>query len=171
MDFDKVELLKWSDIKSKTMNTRDYLEFIQSKKSALKNHDDYQPKAEIIQKTQELLSKTAKYFRVLAIGAEWCGDCSKNVPRMVKIIEAINNPKMEFKILYGVMVNPLKKREGHTWHEKRSPPEAVNPKFDLKAIPTFFFFIDEVYVGRVIEEPQRFETFEEELLHALESNL
>ena len=46
-----------------------------------------------------------------------------------------------------------------------------NPfSLQLEKIPTFYFFIDEKYVGRIVERPIKFSTLEEELLYILEEH-
>ena len=167
----KTEILIWSDIRSKTLGTDEYLDKIKEKKLPLRSYNLYTPKPEIIEKIKEKLSKLSVGLKVLAIGADWCPDCNINVPRMIKVVEALDKNKVDFQILYGVMVNALRKSGDITWHKKHSPPEAVEPKFNLEKIPTFFFFIDGKYIGRVVERPTKFPTLEEELLNVLEENL
>ena len=77
---------------------------------------------------------------------------------------------VELHILYGIMVNALHKPGETPWHKTRSPPEATNPKFDLKAIPTFYFFNkNNEYLGQIIEHPK--ETIEEDTLEILKEQL
>ena len=91
---------------------------------------------------------------------------------MVKIIKSIDSGKIEFRILYGIIINALHKPGEIIWHKKRSPPEATNPKFDLKAIPTFYFFNK---AGRLLdvitENPKVDSTLEEDFLEILETKL
>ena len=165
----KAEILIWSDLKSKTMSINDYKKkFFDKKRELFQNYEDYGPKKETIEKIKELLSKTEKNAKILAIGAEWCPDCSQNIPRMVKIIENFENANIDFQILYGVKVNAFKKKGESLWHKRKSPPEATSPKFNLMAIPTFFLFINDKYKGRIVEKPKEFSTLEEELLNILQ---
>ncbi len=164
----ELENLKWSDIKSQTMTIKEYLETLENKHGTYENYGNYIPKAEIIEKIKKKLFSIENNLKILAIGASWCPDCSKNVPRMIKILEKISLDKIHLEILYGVMVNALRKRGDPYWHKTRSPPEAMNPKFNLEKIPTFFFFLDDKYIGRVVERPIKFPTLEEEILHIIE---
>jgi hypothetical protein len=108
----------------------------------------------------------------VALGADWCPDCSVNVPKMIKIVKSIDISKIELEILYGVMVNALHKPGETIWHKKRSPPEAVDPKFDLSKIPTFYFFdANGNYLGVIVENPKYGSTLEEDTLEILEKNL
>jgi hypothetical protein len=54
---------------------------------------------------------------------------------MIKIQKSMKNEDVDFKILYGIMVNALHKPGETIWHKKRSPPEAVKAIFDLKKNP------------------------------------
>jgi hypothetical protein len=135
------------------------------------NYKTYKPKQEILRMINEFLINKGESLRIVALGADWCPDCSKNVPRMIKIVKALNSGSIEFKILYGIMVNALHKPNETIWHKTRSPPEAVDPKFDLKAIPTFYFFNkDNSYIGMIKENPQ-VGALEDDILYILENNL
>ena len=46
------------------------------------------------------------------------------------------------------------------------PPEAVDPKFNLSAVPTFYFFNGEgKFLGKIIERPTK--SLEEDILDIL----
>jgi hypothetical protein len=78
----------------------------------------------------------------------------------------------EVKVLYGIMKNALHKPGETIWHKKRSPPEATDPKFDLGAIPTFYFFNKSgKYLGEIVENPKDQSTLEEDILQIIEKNL
>ena len=153
------------------MNIEEYLGYIQNEKELKKNYKKYKPNHEVIKKIDQFLSDHDEELRILAIGAKWCHDCALQVPRMVKIIQSIDNAKIDLEILYGVKVNALHKKGEMIWHKKHSPPEAVDPKFNLTAIPTFFLFIDDKYIGRVVEGPQKFDTLEEDLLYIIKNSI
>jgi len=163
----KVEGLKWADIRSKTMKGRNYLDHIRDKTSVYANYTDYTPKIDVMRQIQELITVNNKRVNILAIGAEWCKDCALNVPRMLKIIEAVQSSNINLEVIYGVMVNALKKKGDLYWHKEKSPFEATDPRFGLTAIPTFYVFIDGEYFGRIVEGPENFDTLEEELLNSL----
>jgi len=82
----------------------------------------------------------------------------------------MKNKHIEFRILYGIMVNALHKPGEIIWHKKHSPPEAIDPRFELKAIPTFYFFNKhKELIGIIKEHPK--ETIEEDMLEILEKSL
>ncbi|MHA2288635.1 MAG: thioredoxin family protein, partial [Promethearchaeota archaeon] len=133
------------------------------------NYKVYEPKADILKEISKLLKSKNEQLKIIAFGADWCPDCHKNVPRMIKLVKRLKTDKIELHILYGIMVNALHKPGESIWHKTRSPPEAVNPNFDLKAIPTFYFFNKKgEYLGRIIEHPK--ETIEKDTLKIIKEN-
>jgi len=161
--------LKWKDIISSTMTPNEYMEEFSDKIAF--NYKSYYPKKEVLQEITQLLVTRNEKLKIAVLGAEWCPDCNKNVPRMIKIIRSLENLDIEFKILYGIMVNALHKPDEPLWHKTRSPPEAVDPKFNLKAIPTFYFFNSSgKLLDIIIENPKPQLTLEEEFLAILKKN-
>ena len=167
----KTTILRWSDIQSETIPTDEYFEFLKKKEELWGNYEAYEPKEDVLKKISEILSDPDKKVKILAIGAEWCHDCAKQLPRMTKIVRELGGA-IDFQVLYGLKVDALKKAKGKIkWHEEHSPPEANDPKFDVKAIPTIYIFVEDEYVHRLVEGPERFPTLEEELLNILEKKL
>ena len=155
--------LTWKDIISPTMTAEEYMEQFGDKIEL--NYKAYEPKNEILEELEQLLKSKNENLKILVLGAEWCPDCDKNVPRMIKIIRKMKEVKIEFKILYGIMVNALHKQDDTLWHKARSPPEAVDSKFDLKAIPTFYLFNSSgTLLDVIVENPKNNSTLEEEML-------
>ena len=158
--------LTWNDIASPTMTPDEYIEQYGDKIGL--NYKSYEPKKDVLNEIANLLSSKNKKINIVVLGADWCPDCSKNIPRMIKIIKNLNNAAVDFKILYGIMVNALHKPDEPLWHKTRSPPEAVDPKFDLKAIPTFYFFNSfGKLIDVIIENPKQDSSLEEEFLSIL----
>ena len=161
---------KWSDLVSPTMTPEEYLKIFGDK--VKKVYKNYKPKSNVIEKARNLLKNKKEKLKVVALGAEWCPDCNRNVPSMIKIVEDIKSENIEFCILYGIMVEGLHKSGRKIWHKTRSPPEATDPKFDLKAIPTFYFFNNSgEYLDVIVENPGYQSTLEEDILKILEKNL
>lgn len=160
--------LTWKEILSPTMTLDEYMNQYEEKIAF--NYKTYEPKKEILQEIAQLLISRNEKIKIVVLGAEWCPDCNKNIPRMIKIINNLKNVEIDLKILYGIMVNALHKPDEPLWHKTRSPPEAVNPKFDLKAIPTFYFFNKKGnYLGQIQENPQK--TIEEDTLDIIKGNI
>jgi len=164
--------IHWSDIQSETMTPEEYLDKYNHKTLIVKNYEEYNPKIEIIEEIKKILKEKNESFKILVIGADWCPDCSVNTPRMVQLRNTINKRIIELKILYGVKVNALRKQGEILWHPSQSPPEAIDPKFDLKKIPTIYFFNKEgKYLARIIENPELDSTLEEDMLKILKKKL
>ncbi|MFX1380259.1 MAG: thioredoxin family protein [Promethearchaeota archaeon] len=162
--------LKWDDIISPTLNPNEFLETYGEK--VKKVYENYKPKSDILEKIKNLLKSKEEKLRIIALGADWCPDCSRNVPHMIKIAKDVKTEDIELKILYGIRTNALHKTRGTKWHEKRSPPEATDPRFDLKAIPTFYFFNKSgEYLGVIVENPEYDSTIEEDIYKILKGNL
>ena len=162
--------LKWNDLVSPTMSPDEYLKEFRDKIAY--NYKTYEPKTVVLEEIKELLKSKKESLKIVALGADWCPDCHKNVPRMIKIVKLMKSKDVIFHILYGIMVNALHKPGETTWHKKRSPLEATDPKFDLKAIPTFYFFNDTgEFIGIIVENPKWTSTLEEDILEILKKNL
>lgn len=162
--------LKWNDLISPTMTPDKYLEIYGDK--LRKVYESYEPKSEIIEKIKKFLKSKQEKLKIVALGADWCPDCLRNIPRMIKLAKDINTKDVSLKILYGIIVNALHKPGETIWHKKRSPPEATDSKFALKAIPTFYFFNDAGdYIGVIVENPKWSSTLEEDILEILVKNL
>jgi len=162
--------LKWSDLVSPTMTPEEYLKIYGDHIKRV--YENYEPKSDVLDKIKGILKNKNEKLKIVALGADWCPDCSRNVPRMIKIVREIKSEDVDMRILYGIIVNALHKPGETIWHKKRSPPEATDPKFELKAIPTFYFF-NEVgeYLGVIVENPDYHSTLEEDILKILKSNL
>ena len=143
--------LKWGDLVLPTMKPDDYLKEYEEKIAL--NYKTYEPKLDILEKINNLLNEKKETLKIVALGADWCPDCTRNVPRMIKIMKLMKNKDENFKILY-------------------SPPEAVKTHFNLKRLPTFCFF-NEIgdLLGIIVENPKNSSTLEEDLLEILEDKL
>ncbi|MCK4370822.1 MAG: thioredoxin family protein [Candidatus Lokiarchaeota archaeon] len=162
--------LKWSDLVSPTMTPDEYLKIYGDKIKRV--YESYEPKSDTLNDIKNLLKNKKEKLKIIALGADWCPDCSRNVPRMIKIVKFLNTEEVGLQILYGIMVNALHKPGETIWHKNRSPPEANDPKFDLKAIPSFYFFNDAgEYLGIIVENPDYTSTLEEDILKILKRSI
>jgi thiol-disulfide isomerase/thioredoxin len=165
--------LKWTNIVSPAMDPNEYLRRFTEKPQITKNYNDYNPRKLSIDQIKNNLINSKKGLNILVIGAIWCPDCTMEVPKMVKICEILGD-LVNFRILYGVMVDPYNKKNRVRWAANHSPPEAVDPIFDLTKIPIFYLFTkDGKYINRIIEHPKYTKSLEEEILiflHPSEKN-
>ena len=162
--------LKFKNLISPTLTPDDYLK-VYAKKVMIE-YESYKPKSSALEEIKETLKNKNEKLKIVALGAEWCPDCSKYIPRMIKLIKDLKTEEISIDILYGIMVNALHKSGETIWHKKRSPPEATDPKFDLKKIPTFYFFNNaDKHIGIIVEHPKLNSTLEEDILEILINNI
>jgi thiol-disulfide isomerase/thioredoxin len=162
--------LKWRDLTSPTMSPEEYLDTYKEKIEF--NYKTYEPKLDTLIKINKILDREKEGLKILALGADWCPDCNRNIPRLIKVVKMLDNNEITFQILYGIMKNAFHKPDEPIWHKTRSPKEAVNPKFDLKAIPTIYFFNKNGdYLGAIKENPKEDSTLEEDTLEIIQENL
>ncbi len=162
--------LEWKHLTSPTMTIQEYLE--QHSETVKENIENYQIDKEVVERLKKLIASKKEKVKIVALGADWCPDCSKNVPRMIKIVHALNQDAVEMRILYGIMVNALHRSRETIWHRAKSPPEATDPKFALKAIPSFYFFNKKgEFLDVIVEGPKAKSTLEHDTLEILEREL
>lgn len=161
---EKSEKVVWQDVKSETMTSAEYLKKFKDNRIIIQNYTDYEPKKEVMAKILDILTNQTGKLKIFIQGAIWCSDSAREIPRMLKIAE-ISNLKLEIRILYGININPLRKKGESLWSVR--PPEAVDPKFNLSAVPTFYFFDKEgKFLGKIIERPIK--SLEEDIVDILE---
>ncbi len=101
--------LKYNDLISPTLSPDDYFELYKAKLVIKSNFESYTPKLKILDKIKKILKEKDQKLKIIALGADWCPDCSMNVPHMMKIIKTLNSEDVTLQILYGIMVNALHK--------------------------------------------------------------
>ncbi|MFX0071232.1 MAG: thioredoxin family protein [Candidatus Hermodarchaeota archaeon] len=155
--------LKWSDIKSKTISPDEYLEKYKEKTDVMNNYNSYEPKSKHLNNIKKIMKNNQIKLKILTIGAEWCHDCVEQVPNMIKIVKTLNINNIEMRILYGIKVNAFRKPGEILWDKRHSVPEAIDPNFNLEAIPTFYFFKDAELIERIVEHPTFLSSLERDL--------
>ena len=99
---------------------QEYLTAVKENKSLLEsNYKQY----EVSPESKNILSQVKRKFHVLAITEDWCGDSVRNLPVMVKLVEAL--PDSELRVIRRDLNLDLMERY------------ALNGK---KKIPTVVFF-------------------------------
>jgi thiol-disulfide isomerase/thioredoxin len=149
------------EIREKTVPVNQYIEGLaqpfQEKFSTRKQ--TYQLKAEIVKQ----LKKFADKYVVVVFSAEWCKDCAVNIPVLALISEATG---IEVRVFGGLKKDPL----GHAkkWRIPPSPPEVET--FNVDKIPLMILFDREgKEIGRIIENPSKMPTLEEELCEIIKT--
>lgn len=103
----------------------------------------------------KLFKKKLKKHEVLLFLGTWCGDSKREVPRMLKILEAANFPKEQLKII------ALDRRRDNYKKGLRGEEKGWN----IKRVPTLILVKDGVEVNRIVERPV--DTLEEDMLAIL----
>jgi len=124
-------------------------------------HEKFIARKQLYQLKKEALNKLKKFankYLILVFSAEWCIDCTANVPVLALISEKTG---LEVRVLGGLKKDPLSTER--KWRIPPSPPEV--DIFRVDKIPLIILFDKEGNeVGRVVENPREKPTLEEELL-------
>jgi len=130
----------------------DYVNTIKNstvKQTIKKRIQEYQPKAETIDKFSSL---TDRYFFVV-FATEWNAECRAQLPNLAKLFIATKNPALNVKVI--------------DFDENRDIADEMN----VLRIPTIIVH-DRAWreIGRFVEKPQHGGTLEEELWEIIEKN-
>lgn len=112
------------------------------------NYNHYQ----VDTNTLKQLSNITRPTEINVIIGTWCGDCHRETPRFVKIIETLNNPHIKVNYI-GVDRN---KRD----------PQGFASKYTFTRIPTLIVMQDNQEIGRIVEKPKV--SLEKDLQHILQ---
>jgi thiol-disulfide isomerase/thioredoxin len=99
------------------------------------NYESYEPNHVIIDSISLLQSDLS----ITIVLGTWCGDSKREVPRFIKILELINFPQENLKLI-GV-------------DKKKACPEAGINQGEVAFVPTFYFFRNGVEIGQIVEKP------------------
>lgn len=131
--------------------TRDALEKIPFSDWYKRNYDAYKTDDAAVSDLELLLKdKTITIF----LGT-WCGDSKREVPRMMKILDAAVFPEKKMQL---IMVS------NHADMYKQSPQHEETGK-NIIRVPTFIFYENGIEIGRIIESP--ITTLEKDMLKVL----
>jgi len=86
------------------------------------------------------LANLTEPTEIVVIIGTWCGDCHRETPRFIRIIEALNNPNI--KVTY-ISVD-----------RNKVDPENLAANYEFTRIPTFIVSQKGVEIGRIIERPE-----------------
>lgn len=145
-------------------------EYIKDNEAYMTTYSEYSPNAQILIQIRELLVSKKEKLIIRAFGAGWCGDCRIQIPRLIKIQDILANDHMEIGIFGDIKVKPPYERKNGEliWKSPPSPPEAVDPKFDMYHIPAIFLFLSNGQcIGKIDEKPQKTASLEGDILFYL----
>ena len=115
------------------------------------NFDGYTVDTKLV----KLFKNSLSQHEVLLFLGTWCGDSKREVPRILKILEAADFPKEELKVV------ALDRRKDN--YKKGLNGEEVG--WDIKRVPTLILLKNGTEVNRIVERP--LDTLEEDLLAIL----
>jgi len=90
--------------------------------------------------TAEKVGQIGWSLTIVVFLGTWCDDSEREVPKLLKMLEAANNPNISLE-LYAV---DTKLRDG----------EGLTKKYGVKAVPTIIFFDHGRELGRITESPK-----------------
>ncbi|MCJ8496732.1 thioredoxin family protein [Chryseobacterium salipaludis] len=99
-------------------------------------HDSYQ----LDQKTiTDLKKEKLNAYNITLVLGTWCGDSHREVPRLMKILEALNYPEAKLQM---IAVN-----------RKYEAPGGEESKYNIQRVPTIIVSRYGKEVGRIVEHP------------------
>jgi len=171
--FDPTDL-HWDDIESELLEGKAYINHISSRKEKImhqSNYKAYSPQEEFIQALKTFFTNKDKAMRILTLGATWCKTCADVKPTIIRIVEAVDSPKLRVFLLGGVKTTMQSTDDDYDWAD-RSPPEFHNPKFAVKQIPVVYFFnASGECITRIEKYPEDTDTYEETILKIAKNQL
>jgi len=78
---------------------------------------------------------------ITIILGSWCSDSQREVPRMIKVLEALDYPMSMLRII--------------AVDRKKEVSNMNISDFDVKYVPTFIFYKNNEEVGRIVEMPKQ----------------
>lgn len=104
-----------------------------------KNYDQYEIDEAVVKEIKSALGEGLKIDVYLGL---WCSDSVNNVPKFIKIIDAMEANDLE--VSYFTVERS----------DKQGTPYFV-PELKVERVPTFIFFRDGEEIGRIIENPEK----------------
>jgi thiol-disulfide isomerase/thioredoxin len=117
----------------------------------VKGFDEYSLNSEVIDKLKGLINPG---IRIEIVMGTWCPDSRREVPRFMRIMEAIGFPPEKIELL-GVD------------NSKNAPVENFSI-LDIQRVPTFIIFKNNHEAGRIIENPVT--SLEQDMVNILSRN-
>ncbi len=103
------------------------------------NHTDYQVDSTLLNTHKTALNS----HKILLFMGTWCGDSKREVPRFIKILETMDFPSENLKIV------ALDRRKEHY----KKSPSGEEWGLNIIKVPTFIFYKNGKEVNRIVESP------------------
>lgn len=91
-------------------------------------------------------------LNITIVMGTWCHDSQREVPRFFKILDKLDFPDENLRILFV--------------DRKKKGLKDEAEKFDIEYVPTFIFFRNDEEIGRIVESPIK--TLEEDIIDIVE---
>lgn len=154
-------LLDLSEIERRTISVTDYINSLEEpfREGFLVRKQTYQPNQEALCQLRESAGK----YIIIAFSAGWCKDCAVNIPVLAVINDASG---LEVRVFGGLKKDPL--GQGRKWRIPPSPQEVET--FNVDKLPLIIVADREgSEIGRIVENPTRRPTLEQELCEIIKS--
>jgi len=145
-----------SEVIKKTVPVGKYIDSLKQpfREKFLERKQTYQLKQETLSQLRRFANKCV----IVAFSAEWCKDCAVNIPVLALISEATG---LEVRIFGELKRDPLS--HARKWRIPPSPSEVET--FHVDKIPLIILLdVKGREIGRIIENPRKELTLEEELV-------
>ena len=103
------------------------------------NYDNYDVDASQLQKVKQEL----KQYNLLLFMGTWCGDSKREVPKIIKILNQMDFPEEQLKII------ALDRRRGFY----KKSPGGEEWGLDIRKVPTLIFLKNGKETNRIVENP------------------
>ena len=156
-----METINLSVVLKNTVSVAEYVDGLPHpfKEKFLERKQAYRLNEEVIRK----LKAHAKDKTIVVFSAEWCKDCTANVPVLALLSQ---KTRIKVRVFGGLKANPLNTKE--RWRVPPSPPEVT--AFNVQEIPHIIIFDKNgKQLGSIIENPKPENMLEEEILDILQS--
>lgn len=144
----------------RTVSIHDYLEKLSEpfKEKFFERKRTYKLNSEVTERLKEY----AKKIFIVAFSAEWCKDCTANIPVLALLSEKAD---IKIRVFGNLKKDPLNPKE--KWRIPPSPPEVKT--FNVDKIPHIMIFNRQgKLLGTIIENPKEPNSLEEEILEIVE---
>ena len=102
-----------------------------------KEYDEYEYDAQLV---KELQKNKINSYEIIVFFGTWCTDTHRELPRLIKILEAAKYPENKIKL---IAVN-----------RKKETPDGEDVQYSIKRVPTIIMKKYGREVGRIIEMPE-----------------
>jgi len=113
------------------------------------NYENYMPTADIISQLKKLGPST---FTLKIIFGSWCGDSKRELPKMMKVLNAAGFPERNIQLI-GVY---------DSLEVYKQAPKREEKGLNIFRVPTFIVYQKDKEIGRIVEYPV--ESLERDLL-------